>query len=59
MLAFAGPKGAPPPNFAEKTFAYSLKTVKFAKVFFLDSFPLYGILKDTSEIRTPCLSQDT
>ena len=30
-------------NFAEKTFANSHKTSKFAKVFSLESFPLYGI----------------
>ena len=36
------PKDAMPPNFAEKTFANSHKTLKFAKIFFLESFPLYG-----------------
>ena len=30
-------------NFAAKTFMYSHKTAKFAKVFSLESFPLYGI----------------
>ena len=35
------PKDATPPNFAEKTFANIHKTVKFAKVFFRKSFPLY------------------
>ena len=40
---FAVPKDASPPNFAEKTFAYSHKTVKFVTVFFLKSFPLYSI----------------
>ena len=30
-------------NFAEKTFANWLQTAKFAKVFSLESFPLYGI----------------
>ena len=29
------------PNFVEKTFANSHKIVKFAKVFSLESFPLY------------------
>ena len=36
------PKVATPPNFAEKTFANSHKIAKFAKVFSLESFPLYG-----------------
>ena len=44
LLVFAGaPKDATPSNFAEKTFANSHKTAKFAKVFSLESFPLYGI----------------
>ena len=30
------------PNFTEKTFANSHKTTKFAKVFSLESFPLYS-----------------
>ena len=34
---------ATPSNFAKKTFANSHKTSKFAKVFSLESFPLYGI----------------
>ena len=42
LLAFATPKDATPPNFAEKTFADSHKSAKFAKVFSLESFPLYG-----------------
>ena len=33
-----------PPNFAEKTYVHSHKTAKFAKVFSLESFPVYGIL---------------
>ena len=32
------------PNFMEKTFANHHKTTKFAKVFSLESFPLYGML---------------
>jgi len=39
------PKDTMPPNFAEKTFANtpsSHKTLKFAKVFSLESFPLYS-----------------
>ena len=39
---FCHAKGRHAPNFAEKTFAYTLKTAKFAKVFSLKSFPLYG-----------------
>ena len=42
LLAFAAPKDATPPNFAEKTFANSHKTAKSAKVFSLESFPLYS-----------------
>ena len=33
------------PNFVEKTFAGGSKTVKFMKVFSLESFLLYGILR--------------
>ena len=40
------PKDATHPNFAEKTFAKSYKTSKFAKVFPLESFPLYSTLLD-------------
>ena len=43
LLACAAPKGATTQNFAEKTFANSHKTKKFAKVFSLESFPLYSI----------------
>ena len=43
LLAFAAPKDAMPPNFAEKTFVNSHKTAKFAKVCSCESFPLYGI----------------
>ena len=42
FLTFAAPKNAMTPNFAEKTFKNSHKTVKFVKVFSLKSFPLYG-----------------
>ena len=35
-------KDSSPSNFAEKTFMKSHKTSKFAKVFFLKSFLLYG-----------------
>ena len=31
------------PNFKEKTFVSGSKTTKFVNVFFLESFPLYGI----------------
>ena len=36
-------KDATVPNFVEKAFAISHKTLKFAKVFSLESFLLYGI----------------
>ena len=42
LLAFAVPKDATPLNFVEKTCANSHKTAKFAKVFSLEIFPLYG-----------------
>ena len=42
LLACATPKDATPPDFAEKTFVNSHKTVKFAKVFSLESFPIYS-----------------
>ena len=38
------PKDTMPPNVTEKTFVNSHKNSKFAKVFSLKSFPLYGIL---------------
>ena len=41
------------PNFGEKTFAYSHKTAKFAKVFTLESFPLNG----TSCVYATCLGE--
>ena len=43
MLAGATAKRYHTPNFVEKTFAKSYKTFKFAKVFSLESFPLYDI----------------
>ena len=43
LLGFATQKDATPANFMEKTFAYSHKTLKFAKLFSLESFPLYSI----------------
>ena len=45
LLACAVPKDATHPNFMEKTFANSHKTTKFAKVFSLESFLLYGIIQ--------------
>jgi len=50
IARFATRKDAIPPNFAEKTFANSHKTVKFTKVFSLESFPLYGIDLDVTKI---------
>ena len=43
IVTFAAPKDATPPNIMEKTFINSHQTVKFAKVFFLESFLLYSI----------------
>ena len=48
ISCFAIPKDATCPNFAENTFTNSHKTAKFVKVFFLESFPLYGIQKPTT-----------
>ena len=42
IARFCRAEGRHTPNFTEKTFAYSHKTVKFANVFSLESFPLYG-----------------
>ena len=41
-LPIVPPKDVTPPNFMEKTFVNSNKTSKFAKVFSLESVPLYG-----------------
>ena len=43
LLAFSVPKDTTPNNFVEKTFTNSHKTTKFANVFILESFLLYGI----------------
>ena len=42
LACFCRAKDTMPTNFAEKTFANSHKTVKFTKVFSLESFSLYG-----------------
>ena len=47
LLTSAARKNSMPQNFAEKNNSY--KTVKFAKLFSLESFPLYGILHSTDE----------
>ena len=44
-------------NFAEKTFANGPKTSKFAKVFSLESFRLYGI--HLHVIMVPTTNKDT
>ena len=44
LLAFAALKDTMLPNFKEKSFANSHKTVKFVEVFSLESFPLYSIV---------------
>ena len=46
LLAGVAAKDATPPNFAEKTF---YKTLKFMKVFSLESFPLYSITDSNRE----------
>ena len=47
------------PNFMEKTFVGGSQTVKFVKVFSLESFPLYGtvvvILAHPLNLREPSL----
>ena len=42
---------AMPPNFGEKTFANGYKTLKFAKVFSLNSFPLCGSPEEEMDIQ--------
>ena len=42
IARFCRTKGCHDPNFTKKTFVYSHKTAKFAKVFSFESFPLYG-----------------
>ena len=42
LLTFVAPKDSTPQNFMEKTFTNNHKTPKFAKVFSLENFPLYG-----------------
>ena len=42
QIAHWAPKDATPFNFAEETFGNSYKTLKFTKVFFLESFLLCG-----------------
>ena len=49
-------RGRHAPNFAEKTFAYSHKTVKFAQVFSLESFPLYSTSAQSCEGLLPACS---
>ena len=47
------PKDALPPNFIEKNFANNVKTSKFVKVFFLESFLLaiqYLALSESLEL---------
>jgi len=50
LLAFPTPNDATPPNFTEKTFTNSHKTVK---IFSLKSFPLYGSNHWTSARESP------
>ena len=53
VLAFSVPKDAMLPNLAEKTFMNTQKTVKFAKVLSLKSFPLYGMFTYRAIYKTP------
>ena len=57
LLTFAAPKDAMPPNFVEKTFADSHKSVKFAKVFSLESFLLYDIINLITGLSASRISQ--
>ena len=50
---------ATPPKFAEKTFAVGLKPTKFAKIFSLESFPLYGSTNYVTLILIPVYYSDT
>ena len=43
VLPIVPPEDITPPNFAKKTFTNSHKTLKYAKVFSLESFPLYTV----------------
>ena len=52
------PKDTTPPNFMEKSFMNSHKTLKFAKVFSLKSFPLYGILQSGTVIHVTAIEMD-
>ena len=49
LLTFAAPNNATPQNFTEKMFVCSHKNAKFTKVFFLKSFPPYGIDREHPE----------
>ena len=46
------PKDSTPPNFVEKTFTNSYQTVKFTKVFSLETFLLYGTLVPQASLST-------
>ena len=52
------PKDTTPPNFVEKTFTNSHKTLKFAKVFSLETFSLYGILQSGTAIHVTAIEMD-
>ena len=51
------PMDAMSPNFAEKTYVNSHKTSKFAKVFSLESFPLYNTKMHIQNNFTTCVYQ--
>ena len=46
------PKDSTPPNFVEKIFTNNYQTAKFAKVFSLETFPLYGTLTPQASLST-------
>ena len=60
LLTFATPKDATPTNFMEKTFAYSHKTTKFAKVFrytvYAASQPVVSFRKEFYNMNSPSTS---
>ena len=58
LLTFAALKDTTLPNFKEKSFANSHKTAKFAKIFSLESFPLYNIVWTKLEFSSHLCSDD-
>ena len=52
LLTRTMPKDSTPPNFVEKIFTNNYQTAKFAKVFSLETFPLYGTLTPQASLST-------